>query len=63
MATPLTRRLKSTISRSYVKSGFALPTSRERDDESNLSGLENYTIGHSSDVEQLYNTFPGYAVI
>ena len=31
--------------------GIALPTSGERDDEINLSGLENYTIGHSSDVE------------
>jgi len=42
---------KSTIIRSFVKCGFALPTSGERDDEINLSGLENYTIGHSSDVE------------
>jgi len=38
---------------SFSQNGFALPTSGERDDEINLSGLENYTIGHSSDVEQI----------
>jgi len=31
--------------------GIALPTSAERDEDINLNGLENYTIGlHSSGV-------------
>ena len=29
-------------------------TSGQRDDEINLSDLENYTIGHSSDVEHIW---------
>jgi len=34
-----------------VVCGIALPMSAERDEDINLNGLENYTIGlHSSDV-------------
>ena len=50
----VSRRLRDTIIRSFVKCGIALPTSGQRDNEINLSGLENYTVGHSSDVEQIW---------
>ena len=48
------RRLRDTIVRSFVKCRIALPTSGQRNDEINLSGLENNTIGHSSDVEHIW---------
>ena len=50
----VSRRLRDTIIRSFVKCGIVLPTSGQRDNEINLSGLENYTVGHSSDVEQIW---------
>ena len=50
----VSRRLLDTIIRSFVKCGIVLPTSGQRDNEINLSGLENYTVGHSSDVEQVW---------
>jgi len=50
----ISRRPRDTIVRSFVKCGIALPTSGQRDDEINLSGLENYTISHSSDVEHIW---------
>ena len=50
----VSRRLRDTIIRSFVKCGIVLPTSGQRGNEINLSGLENYTVGHSSDVEQIW---------
>lgn len=50
----ISRRLRDTIIRSFAKCGIALPTSGQRDNEINLSGLENYTIGNSSDVESIW---------
>lgn len=46
--------VSDTVVRSFVKCGIALPTPGQRDIKINLSGLENYTIGHSSDVEQIW---------
>ena len=49
----ISRHLRDAIVHSFVKCGIALPTSGQRDHEINLSGLKNYTIGHSSDVEHI----------
>ena len=50
----ISRRLRDTIIRSFAKCGIALPISGQRDNEINLSGLENYTVGQSSDVEYIW---------
>lgn len=50
----ISRRLRETIVRSLEKYGIALPTSGQRDNLIHLSGLENYSVGHSSDVEQIW---------
>jgi len=50
----ISRRLRETIVRSFEKCGIALPTSGQRDNFIHLSGLENYSVGHSSDVEQIW---------
>ena len=44
--------IKDTIVRSFVKCGIAIPTTGERDNEINISGLDNYSIGESSDTEE-----------
>jgi len=46
--------IRDTVVRSFVKCGIASPTSGQRDSEINLSGLENYTIGQLSDMEQIW---------
>ena len=38
---------------SVVKCGIALPTSRSKDSEINMDGLSDYSIGESTDVEEL----------
>jgi len=50
----ISRRLRETIVRSLEKYGIALPTSGQRDNLIHLSGLGNYSVGHSSDVEQMW---------
>ena len=47
------RRIKDTIIRSFVKCDNALPTSGERDNEINIEGIPEYTIGQSYDVEEV----------
>ena len=50
------RYLRVAVTLGWLKNvcGIALPTSGELDEEINLNGLENYTVGHSSDVEQIW---------
>ena len=50
----ISRRLRETIVRSFEKCGIALPTSGQWDNLIHLSGLEKYSVGHSSDVEQIW---------
>ena len=46
--------IRDTIVRSFVKRGIAIPTTGERDNEINISGLYNYSIGQSSDIKELW---------
>ena len=45
------RNMRSTIIRSFDKSGMALPADGSRDHEINIESLENYEEGEENDIE------------
>ena len=47
----VSRRLKDTVVRSFVKCGIALPIDGSRDSEINIMDLDDYEVGVSTDVE------------
>ena len=49
----ISRPLKDTVIRSFVKCGIALPISGSRDSEINIDGLPDYRMGESADVEEI----------
>ena len=49
----ISRRLKDTVIRSFVKCGIALPISGSRDNEINIDGLPDYCMNESADVEEI----------
>ena len=50
----ISRRVKDTIIRSFVKCGIiALPISGSSDSEINIDGLPDYRMNESADVEEI----------
>ena len=49
----ISRLLKDTVIRLFVKCGIALPISVSRDSEINIDGLPDYGMGESTDVEEI----------
>ena len=49
----ISRWLKDTVIRSFVKCGISLPISGSRDSEINIDGLPDYCMGESADIEEV----------
>ena len=49
----ISRRLKDTVIRSFVKCGIALPISGSRNSEINIDGLPDYCMNESADLKEI----------